>query len=154
MAAPTTEQAITATESIRRVRESAESIRNDQLQKFPEAASVGEMFRQGDLYIQKLDFTVLDREKPNFEAYELDPQPIAQLAPGTTKGSRHILSDLSRVKMFKAQRPTALDGPVIYVLGGGVEVTHPEHGNVHLPSGVYGITYQRAFGDELRRVAD
>jgi hypothetical protein len=55
--------------------------------------------------------------------------------------------------MFRLLDATVLDGPILKSAN-PIEVDHPEHGNVKLPAGVYGIVYQRQYADELRRVAD
>ena len=85
--------------------------------------------------------------------HRLVDQPAAQLAPGTTRGSRHILDSLDGVELYIVKDADALTGPLVVTLKERV-VTHPEHGDVILPPGCYAITYQRAYADELRRVAD
>jgi hypothetical protein len=82
-----------------------------------------------------------------------DRKPSAQLAPGTTQGSRHVLDSLDGVSVYRLAENTVLQGPVLLVTTERT-VTHPEHGNVVLPPGIYSITYQRQFAEELRRVAD
>ena len=58
-----------------------ERIASNDEQRFPEAASAGDFFRQGDIYI-----TLHERVPEGAE-----PCSVAlQLAPGTTKGSRHV----------------------------------------------------------------
>lgn len=135
----------TATKSFNAVKKSAEAIRNDATQRFPEAASAGDTWRQGDLYIEKLDAV------PRGAVLEKKPQ--AQLAPGTTQGSRHILDSLRGVTVYRLESPSVLDGPILDVATERT-VTHPEHGDCVLPPGVYGIFYQRAYADELRRQQD
>ncbi|MAH49390.1 hypothetical protein CMI37_26435 [Candidatus Pacearchaeota archaeon] len=130
----------TATKVFEQVKSSAEAIQSDSEQQFPEAATPGDYWRQGDLYITLLD------ELPS----GLTETNERQLAPGTTQGSRHIVEGGATVY---DQDSDALTGPVVEVTGRAV-ITHPEHGNVALPTGSYAITYQRAFADELRRVAD
>lgn len=135
---------MTAKKSFEQVRQSAEKIKSDATQRFPEAASPGDCFRQGDLYIEKLDKLPAGCKRK---------KPLAQLAPGTTQGSRHILDSLEGVAMYVKSDAAALDGPVLDCTLERT-ITHPEHGDVVLPIGVYGITYQRAYADELRRQAD
>lgn len=135
----------TATESLKRIQESTESIDNSKPQRFPEAANTGDSFRQGDVYVEKRGGVTGDMT--------VEPKPNAQLAPGTTKGSRHVLDSLDGVTMYRVANPTPLDGPVIETTCERT-ITHPEHGDLILPPGVYAITYQRAYADELRRVAD
>jgi hypothetical protein len=139
------EMTMTATKALNAVRKSAEQIRNDSLQRFPEAASTGDTWRQGDIYIEKLDAVPKGAVR--------ESKPKSQLAPGTTQGSRHILDSLQGVTMYRLASPTVLDGPILDLATERV-ITHPEHGDVALPPGVYGITYQRAWADELRRQQD
>ena len=136
---------LTAERSLHSIQSSAEKIRNDQTQRFSEAASISDVWRQGDVYIELLAGV------PHGAVHE--NKPNLQLAPGTTQGSRHILDSLAGVTMYRLATPTVLDGPILDVATERT-ITHPEHGNIILPPGVYGITYQRAFGDDLRRAAD
>lgn len=138
-------ETLTAKRAFQSVKASAEAICNSDTQEFPSAASAGDTFRQGDIYIEFMESVpagAVPSEKPS-----------AQLAPGTSQGSRHVLDSLAGVTQFTLRSPTALDGPVLDITEERT-VTHPEHGNVVLPPGVYGVTYQRAYADELRRVAD
>ncbi len=141
----TTTKTRNAKQSFESVKASAEKIQNDATQRFPEAASAGDTFRQGDIYIEKLESVPSNCRSA--------VKPHAQLSPGTTKGSRHILDSLEGVQMHVLEDATVLDGPVLLTTTERI-VTHPEHGNVILPPGCYGITYQRAWADELRRVED
>jgi hypothetical protein len=166
--------------ALQAVNEAVERIKNDATQYFPEAASVGDAVRQGDIYIQKIeDFT----EAPQF--YKKVESPNPQLAPGDTKGSRHVLDSLDGVEVFEidgeqaswsgvsalfghgererfgwsqfASRVTPIlesfgyRGPILRVAKTAT-VTHPEHGDWVLPSGTYQITFQRTV-DQARRVA-
>ena len=106
---------------------------------------IGKKFaRQGDLYFAKLAKVPHDAQPWTF--------PHGQLAPGTSQGSRHCV-DLTRVRLWVLARPTALDGPIIEAPE-GVEIQHPEHGHHIYPPGIYQVTYQRAYANELRRVQD
>jgi hypothetical protein len=133
-----------ATESLQRIQSCAESICCDKPQRFSEGAGPGSSFRQGDLYITLLDGLPAKADQVEGEA---------QLAPGTTKGSRHVLDSLEGVTMYKIRDANVLQGPVFSCVTERT-VEHPEHGNVILPPGTYGVTYQRAYAEELRRVAD
>ena len=78
-----------------------ERVKNDELQHFPEAASIGDAVRQGDVYIQKIDDA--DVEKLAHIYKKLDANELAsnlQLAPGNTKGSRHILASAEGLEMW------------------------------------------------------
>lgn len=102
--------------------------------------------QQGDLYFFKL------HALPKDAAREVSPS--GQLAPGMTQGSRHCV-DLSTVTLYRLTNGDVLDGPLIDAPE-GVLITHPEHGHLVFPPGVYGVTFQRAYADadDLRRVAD
>lgn len=136
---------MSAIETLKKIQASVESIKSDETQRFPEAASNGDCFRQGDIYLEFRDSLPDDLSKSKH--VEL------QLAPGTTKGSRHCLDSADGVTMYAVKNGDALQGPVIQTTKERT-VTHPEHGNVILPPGIYNITYQRAYAEELRRVAD
>lgn len=136
---------LTPEQALQCVQTTAEAIRNDEPQRFPDAASVGDVFRQGDIYIELLAGVP--------DGCKQMKKPNSQLAPGTTQGSRHVLDSLRFVKMFTRSKATVLDGPVLLIERERT-ITHPEHGWLILPKGVYGVTYQRQFADELRRVAD
>jgi hypothetical protein len=122
------------------ITESVEAIKSDDCQQFPEAASAGDYWRQGDIYIAKIT---------DADGHSLKETQERQLAPGTTQGSRHIV--VGDAAIF-TRDGDELTGPV--VVSRGCTVTHPEHGDVKLPPGTYGITYQRAFAEELKRVLD
>jgi len=134
-------------EHIKAIQDTAEEIRNDSEQRFPEAASPGDCWRQGDLYITLLADIPADTEKVK--------KPELQLVPGSTQGSRHCLDSLSGVTCYQITDSDQLAGPVLNLTKERT-LTHPEHGNVVLPPGVYGIHYQRDLDAEERerRVLD
>lgn len=104
----------------------------------------GDYHRQGDVYIRRLK--ALPKGLKTTQAQ-------SQLAPGETQGSRHCLESIDGVKFYAPADKTPLDGPILQC-DGPVTVTHPEHGHVTLPAGVYSIHYQRQYAEELRRVQD
>lgn len=124
--------------------QSSETIISDKPQRFSEAACDGDIFRQGDVYVWKRDKMPKGAKPVKCEL---------QLAPGTTKGSRHCLDSSDGVSMFAVPEADALQGPWVRLECERV-ITHPEHGDVICPAGVYEITYQRAYAEELRRVQD
>jgi hypothetical protein len=111
-----------------------------------ESVRVGQKFaRQGDLY-----FTKLACVPRNAKPWVL---PHGQLAPGTTQGSRHTV-DLTHCRLWTLAHPTALDGPIIEAPE-GITILHPEHGHhIYQFPCVIQVTFQRAYADTLRRVAD
>lgn len=134
----------TATKTYEQINTHAESIKNDSAHDLREKMEVGNAWAQGDVLIRMIadvpDATLIDN-------------PKAQLAPGNTQVSRHCLSSLDGVLVYRAKNSTVLEGPV-FTVETEVTVEHPEHGDVILGPGCYAITYQRAFAEELRRIAD
>lgn len=105
---------------------------------------IGEWVRQGDINIQRV-------ERSAVKGKEIKDH---QLAPGNTKGSRHILETGKRVRILSPGLNDPLQGPFI-VAQERFTVTHPEHSNISLPSGSYAVTYQRDLAQENRaRVMD
>lgn len=135
---------LTAEKELTRIQRHAEKIRNDEPHVIA-TASTGDMWPQGDVGLICLDGLP--------SGCTIEKNPSAQLAPGTTQGSRHCITDLASVRLYRLADPTPLDGPIIEAPS-GVTVDHPEHGAITLPAGVYGCIYQRAYADELRRVQD
>ena len=138
-------QQMTATSVLRSIRESAEAIMSAEPQDFPEAASPGDGFRQGDLYIECVK-SVPKGWKP--------AQAVAKLAIGETKGSNHVLASLDGVAMLRSDARDEMApfrGPCM-VLSEPNTITHPEHGHLRLPAGTYCVTYQRNL-DAMDRAA-
>lgn len=108
--------------------------------------SAGDYVAQGDVMIWKLD-CVPQRAR--------EVEPVAQLAPGTTKGSRHCVrqSDLPQCRFLQLPNANELQGPIIEAKK-PFTIEHPEHGDQTFPSGIWFVTYQRAHAQELRRVQD
>jgi hypothetical protein len=76
-----------AVRQLREAQAQVEKIKNDDPQNFPEAASIGDAVRQGDVYIQLIE----DVTSAPFLFKKATPAYPMQLAPGNTKGSRHCL---------------------------------------------------------------
>lgn len=137
-------ETMTAERAVASVQSQAEKIKSDAPQRV-ETMSHGDTWRQGDLYITSIPGVPKGAVKMK--------APRLQLAQGETQGSRHILASAKGVTMYDPPDRTALDGPIME-LAGRTTVEHPEHGDVSLPPGCYAVTYQRAFGDELRAQRD
>lgn len=119
-------------------------------------ASIGDVVRQGDLYL-----VCVEIDRPGM------PAKTNQLAPGETQGSRHIATgecvvyqpdDLYAEIVNRSVKgvdiPRELVGPVIQCVG-QTTITHPEHGHKVLPAdSTWAVVYQRAYADEIRRVQD
>jgi hypothetical protein len=138
---------MTAEKALKKISAQAEKIKNDQTQRFPEAATPGDSWRQGDVYITLLAGRPIDAVAEKATG--------TQLAPGTTQGSRHCLDSLVGVKFYRLPNPGMLDGPIIECRTERT-ITHPEHGDVVVGPGVYAISYQRSIVAEerQRRVED
>lgn len=122
------------------------------------AASVGDVVRQGDLYLVCLADPPAGKSTSQ-----------RQLVPGTTQGSRHVAVGDCRIivpndraqfaatvsqAVKGAEVPAELTGPAI-VCRGDVTIEHPEHGHRTLPAGsVWGGVYQRQYAEEVQRVLD
>ena len=118
----------------------------DTTSKVVETCSINDAWRQGDIEIR-----FLGCEKPRFELVKT--KRPKQLAPGTTKGSRHGLKG-RQIKAYQLTDANPLEGPVLHCPN-GLTVPHPEHGDITLKEpGWYVITYQRAFAEELKRQED
>lgn len=129
---------------MQQIEKQAASHKNDD--RFAHVVQIGEIIRQGDIYIERVEESET-RGKATKEV---------QLAPGTSKGSRHILRELGAgtVSVFESGISDPLAGPVVCATE-RFEVTHPEHPNFSIPSGTYKITYQRDYAMEERaRVRD
>lgn len=133
----------TAEHTFQEIRQSAEAIRNDECQTFPESARDGDAARQGDVYVIFRD-KLPEVDENRFEEFTAE----AQVAPGNTQGSRHIWDSLEGVRMFRWigiwNERGETQGP-FYVLDQPRTLTHPEHGDWLFPAGVYEIRYQRKF---------
>lgn len=100
--------------------------------------------QQGDVY-----FTRLAQVPKHAHRWLMND---GQLVPGHTQGSRHCVNP-TEVRLWSLPQATVLQGPIIEAPG-AFTVTHPEHGHLTFPSGVYAVTYQREYAQELRRIAD
>lgn len=134
---------VTAVSELKAIQKHAENIKNDETHELS-VMSAGDAWAQGDVLITCLGCVPAECEPMMAER---------QLAPGTTQGSRHCIVDLAGVEMFRLKDATPLDGPV-FRSDRKIEIDHPEHGNLIVPPGVYGVTYQRQYAEELRRVQD
>jgi hypothetical protein len=147
---------MTASHAYKTVATAAERIANDAPATI-ESMSIGDVVRQGDLYILMLDGPILGGK------------PIGrQLAPGTSQGSRHVavgdckvfaVDEKAAVAVVNRLVPATKDqslfiGPMI-VAGGPLTLDHPEHANLTLPGeSTYLVTYQRTWANEIRRTLD
>lgn len=134
----------TAIKTLEKVRRTADVHKHPSVRR---AGSLGDFdyVRQGDIYLHKLPALPMGVKRAS--------KPSAQVAPGSTQGSRHCIGDLSKVTIYEMPNANALQGPIIEAPQ-GFTMEHPEHGHQQLEAGVYAVTFQRAFAETLRRVAD
>lgn len=120
------------------------------------AMAIGDWHAQGDVMIERIKELPEKSEKMQLK----NDDTARQLAPGDTRGSRHMIkeSDFSKVELYKVAESDDLTGPVMFIKEGPVEVEHPDHGHVVLKTpGYYQIRYQRLYNaadEALRRVRD
>ena len=113
--------------------------------RLSEAASIGDAIVQGDLYLEVVAAVP--------DGYRRALQPVAQLVPGNTQGSRHCLDSLDGIEMWlPPQWPTVTQlGPCLQLTQERT-VLHPVHGNVTIPAGMTILcSYQREYDAELQR---
>jgi hypothetical protein len=110
---------ISVTNTLSDIAAAVERVKNDELQRFPEAASVGDAVRQGDIYIQKIDDA--DVEKLAHLYRKLDAAELSanlQLAPGDTKGSRHVLASTDGLEMWVPVQTNLAVAQHVYAMRG------------------------------------
>jgi len=103
---------------------------------------INQWVRQGDIYIRRIE---------NITGKV--PLESRQLAPGNTKGSRHVIPDSIHVNIFEGYVGKDIHN---FMKGPQIEakeeftVTHPEHAHMTLPKGNYQVTYQLDFAKQER----
>jgi hypothetical protein len=89
---------ITIESAIKTVEKAVETVINDKPQDFPIAATIGDAVRQGDIYIQLIE--PVSGVIPFYKKLDNPAFPI-QLAPGNTKGSRHMLENSEGIEIYE-----------------------------------------------------
>lgn len=112
----------------------------------PQDFPVGQYLPQGDINILRLAKVPKGMVKV---------EPLAQLALGTSRGSRHCIKaeDLAHCQFYGFLDANPLEGPVI-VFDRDITIEHPEHRDYVWPAGIVAISYQRRYADEIRRSQD
>lgn len=138
---------LSADQALERISRSLEGVQK-KMHYISEAASPNDYYPQGDLNI-----VVLEGVPKGAIPIDLSDVTSFQLAPGTSKGSRHTLDDVPNIRAYTIPDANNLQGPVIEILK-KQPINHPEHGPVMCPPMVYGVYYQRKAGKEIERVRD
>lgn len=126
-----------------------EALKSDNKIRVIKTMEIDQYIRQGDVYLIKI--------KEVTGGVELESR---QLAPGTTKGSRHIIEDSPNISIFQTESLPDIksfgstpekfqEGPQIKSIG-RFKLTHPEHGWFDLPKGNYQVLYQTDFARKER----
>lgn len=143
---------LTAIEKItrqqKRIADGKSRIRPGQPVRFPDAASVNDAIRQGDLYL-----IVADAVPSGYVRIEKRSDLDKQLVPGNTQGAKHCLDSLVGVELWRPKQWTedSLEGPFLR-LSQERTVLHPVHGAVTIPAGfAIQCMYQREFDREQQR---
>lgn len=97
--------------------------------RFVRVVGPDDVVRQGDVYLTLAP----DAMKSGAE------RGSAQVAVGTTVGSRHVAT--GSVKVLERVDARVLEGPIVEATDRWV-LTHPEHAHVSLPAGRYAVHYQ------------
>lgn len=101
-----------------------------------ESMKIGQVARQGDIYLERT-------KSVEGKGAVLKSR---QLAPGTSKGSRHIVQEGKNIKLFSST--PSLNGRFQFQVGPSIEaetefsVTHPEHATLKLPAGCFQVWFQ------------
>lgn len=138
---------LSATSVIKEILRHGQQFANDQAVN-PTIADNDRPSAQGDINIWKVESLE--------DLGEVEPtEPVHQLAPGTSRGSRHCLDpqSVANAKFYRRAGANQLQGP-IWVNETQTLVTHPEHGDQLLDPGTYFVTYQRQYAEDLRRMLD
>lgn len=139
---------MTATKTFHEIQEFANAqLTEDQLVAIPEDLPIGQLVAQGDINILRVG------EIPKGM---IPAKRVAQLAPGTTRGSRHCIkaNDLDHCDFYQWSDPNELEGPCI-VFNDTTTIEHPEHKHHIYPAGwIVVIGYQRSHAEEVRRAQD
>lgn len=149
----------TATDVFTDINRAAEQHRRD-LPLTIDNMSAGDAYAQGDVVLEYVGETLADALKHmglRESDLELTKDQLAQLAPGNTKGSRHILQDMTHVKVYRNKKASPIDGPVLAFNGcdEGMVLTHPQHPwHYYNQPGFYQVHYQRSAAEELKRRLD
>ncbi len=135
----------TATQVFEQIQQHAESNKSDRTIYI--APEIGQYTPQGDV-----NFLVLDK----LPADAIASKPERQLAPGTTRGSRHCIADrcMKTTDFYQHRNPNPLQGAIL-VAKSELEIEHPEHANLVFPAGtILAVGFQRQYADELKRAVD
>jgi hypothetical protein len=111
-----------AVRQLREAQAQVEKIKNDDPQNFPEAASIGDAVRQGDIYIQLIE----DVTDTPFLFQPASPSFPMQLADGNTKGSRHCLEHGRGVTVYEPMKFTGNQLEAVIAKQYGIDTTQPE----------------------------
>lgn len=102
---------------------------------------VGDYWRQGDIYITRINKTPEEVDYRGFS--KVCNGGELKLAEGDGEGSRHCVSAIADNCVFCNRTPDQQVGWII-VSWYGFTVTHPTHGDVTiLEPGVYAVVFQR-----------
>lgn len=113
------------------------------------ALKVGEFARQGDVYVERIAKVNSDWKATTNR----------QLAPGTSPGSRHVVTHGPVLFVSPEASPRETTSRGVRLLGPQISaaeaftVEHPEHAHLCLPPGDYQVSYQLDFNQQ-RAVRD
>lgn len=114
----------------------------------------GEFVRQGDIYVTLLDGKPTGTLK-KVPAAKLTSKEF-QLAPGNSRGSRHMLDNVDAVEIYdRGTREDGIEAGYAIKVNEACSIVHPEHGTVNLGEDMWiAVTYQLTWDQVARRVQD
>jgi len=114
--------------------------------------TTGEFVRQGDIYVTLLEGkpTGTLKKVTKFAGKEF------QLAPGNSRGSRHMLDNVEAVEIYdRGTREDGIEAGYAIKVNEACSIVHPEHGTVNLGKDMWvAVTYQLTWDQVARRVQD
>lgn len=137
-------QTLQPTQVIKEIHSHGQQIADDRTVRIN--PTIGVPVAQGDINLWLL---------PRLPDGAIEAAPNGQLAPGTTRGSRHCIaqSDMPHVQFYRLPNPNPLQGGIM-IFDKEVTIEHPEHGDQIWPAGIVGVTYQRRHAIEVKRSQD
>jgi hypothetical protein len=130
------------------IQDVSEAAKSRQEKRIIKSIKTGQMIRQGDIYLIAIDrtkatkvFGTVEVNPKNFTSEVKSNATHHQLVPGSTMGSRHMVTRDEVTLFVNPTNESSLVGPVIHA-DKPFSLEHPEHAHFELPAGDYLVCYQ------------